>query len=45
VDLIIAGLVYGLVFLVLAGPAGVITGEDRRLVRRWLGKVLPIAAS
>jgi O-antigen/teichoic acid export membrane protein len=42
VDLIIAGLVYGIVFLVLAGPAGVVTSEDRRLVRRWLGKVLPL---
>jgi O-antigen/teichoic acid export membrane protein len=42
VDLIIEGLVYGVVFLLLAGPAGVVTSEDRRLVRRWLGKVLPI---
>lgn len=41
-DLIVEGVVYGVVFLLLAGPAGVVTGEDRRLVRRWLGKVLPI---
>ena len=42
VNLIIEALVYGVVFLVLAGPAGVVTDEDRRLLRRWLGKVLPI---
>jgi O-antigen/teichoic acid export membrane protein len=45
VGLIIAGFVYGAVFLLLAGPAGVITNEDRRLVRRWLGKVLPIGVA
>lgn len=42
VDLIVAGAVYGLVFLVVAAATGVFTGEDRRLARRWLAKVLPI---
>ena len=45
VNLIMEGLVYGIVFLALAGPAGVVTTEDRRLVWRWLGKVLPIGVS
>jgi O-antigen/teichoic acid export membrane protein len=42
VDLSIAAVVYGIVFLVVAVPVRVFTSDDRRLLRRWLRKVLPI---
>jgi Na+-driven multidrug efflux pump len=43
-DLILAALVYGVIFLAVAAAAGVFTSDDRQLARRWLGKVLPINA-
>lgn len=44
VDLIVAAAVYGAVFLAVGAVTGVFTGDDRRLARRWLAKVLPIGA-
>jgi O-antigen/teichoic acid export membrane protein len=44
IDLVLEALVYGVVFLALGAAAGVFTALDRRLVRRWLGKLLPIGA-
>lgn len=42
VNLILEALVFGVVFAVVGGLAGVFTENDRLLVRRWLAKVLPI---
>jgi len=44
VDLIVAAAVYGAVFFAIGALSGVFTGDDRRLARRWLAKVLPIGA-
>jgi O-antigen/teichoic acid export membrane protein len=44
VNLLIEALVFGIVFAVVGGLAGVFTENDRRLIRRWLAKVLPIGA-
>lgn len=41
VHLTVEAIVYGVVFLVAGSLAGTFTQEDRRLARRWLGKVLP----
>jgi len=41
VNLVLAAMVYSLVFLGVAAALGVFTDDDRRLVRRWLAKLLP----
>jgi O-antigen/teichoic acid export membrane protein len=42
VNLAIAGLIFVAVFVVVAALLGVFTSDDRRLLRRWLAKFLPI---
>lgn len=44
VNLLIEALVFGIVFAGVGALAGVFTENDRRLIRRWLAKVLPIGA-
>jgi hypothetical protein len=39
---VIAGLIFVAVFCVVAALLGVFTNEDRRLLRRWIAKFLPI---
>jgi O-antigen/teichoic acid export membrane protein len=45
INLTIAGAVYTVVFLPVAALLGVFTLEDRRLIRRWIAKVLPVGAT
>jgi O-antigen/teichoic acid export membrane protein len=42
VNLVIAGLIFVAVFCVIAALLGVFTNDDRRLLRRWIAKFLPI---
>jgi O-antigen/teichoic acid export membrane protein len=44
VNLIIAGLIFVAVFVAVAALLGVFTNDDRRLMRRWVAKFLPIGA-
>jgi O-antigen/teichoic acid export membrane protein len=41
-NLMIAGLIFAGVFLALAALLGVFTSDDRRLIRRWVAKFVPI---
>jgi len=41
-NLIIDGLVFAAVFVIVAALLGVFTSDDRRLVRRWIGKFIPM---
>jgi O-antigen/teichoic acid export membrane protein len=43
-DVALGGIVYCGTFLILAVWTGVLTSQDRSLVRRWLAKFLPVAA-
>ena len=42
VNLAIAGVIFAAVFIVIAALLGVFTSDDRRLVRRWAAKFIPI---
>jgi len=43
-DLALAGVIYCLSYLVLAVITGVLTPQDRTLVRRWIAKFIPAVA-
>jgi Na+-driven multidrug efflux pump len=40
-NLIMAGLIFSVVFLLIAAVSGVLTSEDKRLIRTWTAKVMP----
>jgi O-antigen/teichoic acid export membrane protein len=40
-NLIMAGLIFSVVFLLIAAVSGVLTSEDKRLIRAWTAKVMP----
>jgi O-antigen/teichoic acid export membrane protein len=44
-NLLAAAAVYSVVWLVVAALIGVFTEDDRRLIRRWVAKVLPAGAT
>jgi hypothetical protein len=44
-NLLAAAAVYSVVWLVVAALIGVFTPDDRRLIRRWVAKVLPVGAT
>ena len=44
-NLVLAGMIFSVGYLVLAAIIGVFTPEDRRLLRRWIAKVLPIRSA
>jgi O-antigen/teichoic acid export membrane protein len=41
-NLTLAGVLFSITFFIVAAPLRVFTGEDVRLIRRWVAKVLPI---
>ncbi len=44
-NLLLAGVVFSAVFLVVAALIGVLTKDDRSLIRRWIARILPFRGS